>query len=411
MSLRVLLADESDTIKKVFQLALQDFNAEVKAVHSGLDVVDVAQSFEPHILFADVLLQKVNGYKISQDIKKDEKLSSTPTVLMWSSFLELDQEQYKGSGAIDHLEKPFDADQLREIIKSHVPHVKDQKIGDFLTYPSSIREETPAAPPAEEGSYEESGSAFNLGTVSVEMAEIEKMPDAAPIEPQLPTEPIPAAGQLPDYPVVADSSAVETLSLTLEEEPPTAIKPLPDIEETMAPINLGPAVSEPVVNEAITHDEDAENWNHQDLSQFQLEENTDAHNLDLEKFESLNLGENAPEPEAFHPTHGSAATEPAEVAATEESVAVTSIDQVFEQTSTNSSEPWAPQNTDSATAAATLEGITPEMEAIVRAHTEEYLKTFVEKSLLQSIERIVKNELNRLLDEETRLNEELDDSL
>jgi CheY-like chemotaxis protein len=69
MALRVLLADESSTIKKVMQLALQDFGVEVKAVPIGVDVVQVAKSFEPDIIFADILLAKMNGYEVSKATK------------------------------------------------------------------------------------------------------------------------------------------------------------------------------------------------------------------------------------------------------------------------------------------------------------------------------------------------------
>ena len=58
MALRVLLGDESATIKKVIQLALQDYSVEVKSVHLGLDILDVSRTFQPHIIFMDVLLQK-----------------------------------------------------------------------------------------------------------------------------------------------------------------------------------------------------------------------------------------------------------------------------------------------------------------------------------------------------------------
>ena len=58
MALRVLLADESSTIKKVFQLALQDFAVEVRPVNIGVDVAMVAKNFKPDIIFADVMLQK-----------------------------------------------------------------------------------------------------------------------------------------------------------------------------------------------------------------------------------------------------------------------------------------------------------------------------------------------------------------
>ena len=68
MALRVLLADESSTIKKVMQLALQDFGVEVKSVPIGLDVSQAAKSFRPDIIFADVLLAKKSGYDVSAEL-------------------------------------------------------------------------------------------------------------------------------------------------------------------------------------------------------------------------------------------------------------------------------------------------------------------------------------------------------
>ena len=64
MALRVLLADESNTIKKVMELSLQDFAVEVKAVNMGVDVLEVARNFKADIIFADVLLPKVSGYEV-----------------------------------------------------------------------------------------------------------------------------------------------------------------------------------------------------------------------------------------------------------------------------------------------------------------------------------------------------------
>src|SRR5690606_27290914 len=112
MALRVLLADESSTIKKVFQLALQDFAAELKPVNLGVDVLPVAQSFKPDIIFADVLLQKRNGYEVSAELKQDPALKSIPVVLMWSGFMELDEDKYQASMANAQLEKPFDVAAL-----------------------------------------------------------------------------------------------------------------------------------------------------------------------------------------------------------------------------------------------------------------------------------------------------------
>ncbi len=135
MSLKVVLADESSTIKKVFQLALQDFAVEVFTAHSGEDVVEICQKHEPDIIFIDTLLQKKSGYKVCADLKKNPRFNSTPIVLMWSSFVELDKDKFLACKAESHIEKPFEVQALRNLVKSLVPQTNDQEISDFLQMP------------------------------------------------------------------------------------------------------------------------------------------------------------------------------------------------------------------------------------------------------------------------------------
>lgn len=135
MALRVLLADESHTIKKVFQLALQDFAVEVRPVNIGLDVLSVAKKFKPDIVFADVLLQKKSGYEVCAEIKNDPELKDTPVILMWSGFMELDDDKVQASRANSKLEKPFDVNSLRKIIQEFVEKTKTQRLSGFLTFP------------------------------------------------------------------------------------------------------------------------------------------------------------------------------------------------------------------------------------------------------------------------------------
>lgn len=136
MALRVLLADESSTIKRVIQLALQDFGVEVKSVPVGLDVLPVAKAFKPDIVFADVLLAKRSGYDVSADIKNDKELRTTPVVLMWSGFMELDEAKTVAAKVDRRLEKPFDPDQLRNLVKDLVPALKSNAISDYLNFPN-----------------------------------------------------------------------------------------------------------------------------------------------------------------------------------------------------------------------------------------------------------------------------------
>ncbi len=147
MALRVLLADESSTIKKVMQLALQDFGVEVKSVPIGLDVLQVCRSFQPDIVFVDILLAKKNGYEVSAELKADALLKKIPVVMMWSGFMELDESKARQAQIDSRLEKPFDADTLRELVKTLVPKLNSNVISQFLSFPEMPEFTEPERPP------------------------------------------------------------------------------------------------------------------------------------------------------------------------------------------------------------------------------------------------------------------------
>lgn len=135
MALRVLMADESSTIKRVIQLALQDFAVEVKSVPVGLDVLPVTKAFKPDLIFADVLLPKRSGYDVCKDLKSDAQTKIIPVILMWSGFMELDEAKFSSCGAEGKLEKPFETEQLRHLVTSLVPKLNQNPVSAFLKFP------------------------------------------------------------------------------------------------------------------------------------------------------------------------------------------------------------------------------------------------------------------------------------
>ena len=135
MALRVLLADESSTIRKAVLLVLADYGPDVKSVTSGLDVLTVAKSFEPDLIIADILLTKKNGYEVSLELKSDEMTKNIPIILMWSNFMQLDLAQFLASKANDSVEKPFDSDDFRAKVEKLLPNLKTFPLKTLLNFP------------------------------------------------------------------------------------------------------------------------------------------------------------------------------------------------------------------------------------------------------------------------------------
>lgn len=132
MALRVLLADESSTIKKAIQLVLSEYGVEVKTVPTGIDVLSVAQTFLPDIVVADILLNKRNGYEVCLELKNNALTAKIPVVLMWSSFMQLDEQLYRNSMADASLEKPFEAETIKTLFERLVPKLQTFPLKGFL---------------------------------------------------------------------------------------------------------------------------------------------------------------------------------------------------------------------------------------------------------------------------------------
>jgi two-component system cell cycle response regulator len=135
MALRILLADESTTIRKAVLMVLADYGPDVKSVPNGLDVLTVAQSFEPDIILIDVLLSKKNGYEVSLELKSSDSTKNIPLILMWSNFMQLDLTQFLACKANDSVEKPFDTEEFRAKIEKLLPHLKSFPLKNLLNLP------------------------------------------------------------------------------------------------------------------------------------------------------------------------------------------------------------------------------------------------------------------------------------
>jgi two-component system, cell cycle response regulator len=84
---------------------------------------------------------------VSNEVKQHHALKGVPVVLMWSGFVELDEDKFQASMADAQLEKPFDVAALRKLVTDLVPRTQNQRISRFLTFPTmpELEEQRPEA--------------------------------------------------------------------------------------------------------------------------------------------------------------------------------------------------------------------------------------------------------------------------
>ena len=138
MSKTILLADDSVTIQKVIELTFMDQDCEVVAVSTGDDAVERLGEMTPDLVIADVHMPGADGYEVARQSKQSHP--GVPVLLLVGTFEPFDEEEMSASGADSHLKKPFDSQELLQLVERLMESAE-------AAAPETTPEEKPEAPP------------------------------------------------------------------------------------------------------------------------------------------------------------------------------------------------------------------------------------------------------------------------
>ncbi len=117
MPKKILLAEDSLTIRKVFELALSRSDIAITAVDNGEDAVRLAGEIFPDLVVADLTLPGKNGFAVAAELRAMEKTEKIPVLILSGTLVPLDEARFKASGARGVLFKPFESRELLENIE------------------------------------------------------------------------------------------------------------------------------------------------------------------------------------------------------------------------------------------------------------------------------------------------------
>ena len=102
--MRILLVEDSRMIRRENQAALLKAGYEVMCAEDGEAALQMAHELTPDLILLDMILPKINGPEVLQQLKKDPETSEIPVVVV-SSLSEKNREKLIGVGAEEYLEK------------------------------------------------------------------------------------------------------------------------------------------------------------------------------------------------------------------------------------------------------------------------------------------------------------------
>ncbi|MBK7802832.1 MAG: response regulator [Chloracidobacterium sp.] len=104
---KILLADDSATIRKVIELTFEDEGIDVYSVADGDAAMKKFVEIEPDLVLADVNMPGMSGYQICEMIKQDESTCDIPVILLTGSFEPFDPGEASRVGSNFYFTKPF----------------------------------------------------------------------------------------------------------------------------------------------------------------------------------------------------------------------------------------------------------------------------------------------------------------
>lgn len=115
----LIVDDEPDIVESIkFSLELEQFECIV--ANDGEEALSKARQEVPHLIILDIMLPKMNGYKVSRLLKFDEAYKNIPIIMLTARAQEKDVKLGEETGADEYLTKPFEMESLVALVKKYL---------------------------------------------------------------------------------------------------------------------------------------------------------------------------------------------------------------------------------------------------------------------------------------------------
>lgn len=118
-NLKVMVIDDSKTIRKTAETLLSKAGCEVVTATDGFDALAKIADSRPDIIFVDIMMPRLDGYQTCALIKNNSEFKSTPVIMLSSKDGLFDKAKGRIVGSDQYLTKPFSKTELLGAIEEH----------------------------------------------------------------------------------------------------------------------------------------------------------------------------------------------------------------------------------------------------------------------------------------------------
>jgi twitching motility two-component system response regulator PilG len=121
VGVKVLVIDDSNTIRRSAEIFLAQGGHEVLLAEDGFDALAKVNDHTPALIFCDILMPRLDGYQTCAIIKRNPRFSHVPVIMLSSKDGLFDKARGRMVGSEDYLTKPFTKEQLLRAVAQYRP--------------------------------------------------------------------------------------------------------------------------------------------------------------------------------------------------------------------------------------------------------------------------------------------------
>ena len=139
MKQKILVVDDEADILTLLQYNLEKAGFKVISAKDGPEAIDLAKKEQPDLVILDLMLPSMEGTEVCKTIKKEERTSHIPIIMLTAKSEEVDRIVGLELGADDYIAKPFSPRELILRVKAVLKRgVKDEKIHTMTAGPIHV---------------------------------------------------------------------------------------------------------------------------------------------------------------------------------------------------------------------------------------------------------------------------------
>jgi DNA-binding response OmpR family regulator len=117
---RILVVDDEVDLVETVRFSLELEGYDVLVAYNGEEALNQARKENPDLILLDLMLPKLDGYKVCRLLKFDERYKHIPILMLTAKIQEKDKATGMETGANEYITKPFEMDELMKKVKNYL---------------------------------------------------------------------------------------------------------------------------------------------------------------------------------------------------------------------------------------------------------------------------------------------------